>query len=176
MINKIIAVDFRVNEFSAALLNSKLSSVFETLTILGSGIFCWMLYAIFIFFRMTSYSFLLTIISAEIVMLLVVIVLRHLVKRERPLPDIKHRLFMNWNRYSFPSLHAARVFMLTFITSGFYHKITLPMLLLAMVISFSRIYLKRHFLSDVIAGAIVGTGSGAIAYCCCPVIFFVIMR
>ncbi|MBF0396372.1 MAG: phosphatase PAP2 family protein [Desulfobacterales bacterium] len=94
-------------------------------------------------------------------MLFFIIILRNLIKRERPIPYLKNISFlMTWNKYSFPSLHSARMFMLTVIISKNYPNLMLAILTIAIIISFTRIYLEKHFASDVVFGAIVGILSG----------------
>jgi len=63
--------------------------------------------------------------------------------------------------YSFPSLHAEFCFsMIPFLWRGFKSNWTRIFLLLSfLVIAFSRIYLGLHYLTDIIAGGLVGYGS-----------------
>jgi undecaprenyl-diphosphatase len=48
--------------------------------------------------------------------------------------------------------------------SLFYPALTVGLLFCALSIALSRILLGMHFLSDVVAGALLGTGLGYIAY------------
>lgn len=64
---------------------------------------------------------------------------------------------------SFPSAHASGIAGLAWIVSV-RHRRWLPwMLLLAIWISSSRIFLERHFVSDVLAGALLGIWFAALA-------------
>lgn len=65
-----------------------------------------------------------------------------------------------YKSYSFPSGHAVMSFAGYYILSRVDPKNRFMYLLLAIIISFSRVYLGKHFPSDVIAGAIIGLGIG----------------
>lgn len=58
---------------------------------------------------------------------------------------------------SFPSSHAAGATALAWILSRRWRRLRPGFWLLAATVSCSRIYLNRHFLSDVVAGVAVGT-------------------
>ncbi len=60
--------------------------------------------------------------------------------------------------YSFVSAHAANTFGLAMITSLIFRRrwYTIVMFLWAAIVGFSRIYLTKHFMSDVVCGALVG--------------------
>ncbi len=70
--------------------------------------------------------------------------------------------------YSYPSYHTQLSFTMVTIGSLFMYThsifICLGLLLLMMVISYSRIALRAHFPRDVVAGAIVGAGVGIIIF------------
>jgi membrane-associated phospholipid phosphatase len=69
-------------------------------------------------------------------------------------------------RNSFPSGHTAAAFCFAFVIAYVYknNRVTGLMLLFALIIGYSRIYLAQHFLIDVAAGAIVGSFA-ALASC-----------
>lgn len=60
--------------------------------------------------------------------------------------------------YSFPSGHTAAAFALMFLLSSIYkHRaVTVTLFVLAVLTGISRMYLLQHFLSDVVAGALLG--------------------
>ena len=68
-----------------------------------------------------------------------------------------------WENFSYPSGHAARaVFlaMLLFFTIKRRVWVMVSLILFVILISISRIYLGHHWVSDVIGGLILGSGSG----------------
>lgn len=68
--------------------------------------------------------------------------------------------------YGFVSSHAANTFAVaTFLSLVFRHRLTSMCLLLwAAAVSFSRIYLAKHFPSDVLAGGALGALVGGVLY------------
>jgi len=59
-------------------------------------------------------------------------------------------------KWSMPSNHAANMFSLTIVLSYFYKKYKPLLFLLAILISFSRVYVGVHFPGDVIVGGFIG--------------------
>jgi undecaprenyl-diphosphatase len=51
-------------------------------------------------------------------------------------------------------------FSIALVLSYFYHGVELPLYFMALSIAVSRVVLGMHFLSDVLAGAILGVGLG----------------
>jgi len=64
------------------------------------------------------------------------------------------------DKFSFPSGHTMTAFSIALVLTYFYHGVQLPVFFLACSIAVSRIVLGMHFLSDVLAGAILGVGLG----------------
>lgn len=97
-------------------------------------------------------SFLTTLLLTEVL-------IKNIVKRIRPYKKLELKnLFIDANTsYSFPSGHAATSFSVVVVFFVFNTFIGYLVLLIASLISFSRVYLKVHYPSDVIVGAIIGT-------------------
>jgi len=98
---------------------------------------------------------------------LLVLVLKHLFCRTRPLAEGAGRFFDDFpclgkgsGLISFPSGHSVTVFALAYVLSRAYPKGSVPFYGLAILVALSRVYLARHFLSDVVAGAAVGLFAG----------------
>lgn len=67
------------------------------------------------------------------------------------------------DQFSFPSGHTMTAFSIALVISYFYPSLQWPMYFLAISIAVSRIVLGMHFLSDVLAGAVLGSGLGVSA-------------
>ena len=157
LIAKIIALDKKLNSHLVAFRKLWLLKITRIVTWLGSGAFLATVYVfIFFFCQRALRPFVIALVVAELAGLLMVIALRYLTRRERPRADFTARILAPWNRYSFPSLHTARMFMLTVMVGTHYRELFLFMLSVAIVICFTRIYLERHYLSDVLAGVAIG--------------------
>lgn len=78
--------------------------------------------------------------------------LKRIIRRPRPLEKNE--------KNSFPSGHTAAAFTLAVIVSHEHPKIRIPLYIAAAGTAFSRVYLGRHYPSDVLAGAVIGTLAG----------------
>ena len=98
------------------------------------------------------------------------IIIKHIVKRVRPCHtlDDDEQLIDRPRFYSFQSGHTTASFAMVGVALMRCKVITfMPILMLAMLIAFSRIYLRVHYLTDVIAGMILGLTCGI-----CSVLIF----
>jgi membrane-associated phospholipid phosphatase len=77
----------------------------------------------------------------------------------RPRPDGEHKR----SNASFPSSHAANAFAIAWVLARRWRRGALLFFLAATVVALSRVYLDRHFPSDVLVGAAIGTGCAASA-------------
>jgi undecaprenyl-diphosphatase len=66
-------------------------------------------------------------------------------------------------QFSFPSGHTITAFSVAVSLSLFYPELTVGLLFCAVSVAASRILLGMHFLSDVLAGAAIGTGLAFLA-------------
>jgi undecaprenyl-diphosphatase len=86
--------------------------------------------------------------------------LKHLVGRPRPDAGAMSMLPIGPsytpNFDSFPSGHATSVFAVACAFGYFYPRLRWPLFLLAACISLGRLYLDRHYVSDILAGALIG--------------------
>ena len=81
--------------------------------------------------------------------------MKEIIGRKRPLDD-------KVGNPAFPSGHTAYAFAGATLLGARYPKLRIPLYIGAGLVGVTRIYLGRHYLSDVIAGAAVGTITGAL--------------
>lgn len=149
-----------------------LNVFFINLTFIGDGIFAVCLSALFLFYYRQKekglaffYSFLITGIIVQL--------LKNLINATGP------KLFFEAGGYlhlvegenltgisGFISGHTALAFAIATVMVLLMKdkKWQLPVLVVEILVGYSRIYLARHYLQDVIFGVIIGTGSGILSY------------
>ena len=100
--------------------------------------------------------------SAAIVGVLVFKVLKRLSQRPRPCQYEPHcwSNILPPDKFSFPSGHTMTAFSIALVVSYFYPGLQWPLFFLALSIAVSRIVLGMHFLSDVLAGGVLGVALG----------------
>ncbi len=81
--------------------------------------------------------------------------MKEIIGRKRPLDEVV-------GNPAFPSGHTAYAFAGAMLLGNRYPKLRIPLYIGAGLVGLTRIYLGRHYLSDVIAGAAVGTITGAL--------------
>jgi undecaprenyl-diphosphatase len=93
-------------------------------------------------------------------------VLKHLTGRRRPCHIEPHcwATLLPPDRFSFPSGHTMTAFAVAIPLAMFYPTLAIGLFFCALSIAMSRILLGMHFLSDVVAGALIGTGLGYLGY------------
>lgn len=98
--------------------------------------------------------------------LLCELIIKNIVKRPRPFYRIVGiELIKRPARYSFPSGHTASSFAVIAVTiHGLPFYFWLPVSIVGLAISFSRLYLRVHYFTDIVCGAIIGTICGCIVY------------
>ena len=89
---------------------------------------------------------------------LIVYTTKRLINRRRPL-DIH-----DTDTPALPSGHTANAFAMATILGNRHPKLRIPLYIGAGMVGFSRIYLGRHYASDVLMGATVGTGVGLLVW------------
>ncbi|MFC1726455.1 phosphatase PAP2 family protein [candidate division KSB1 bacterium] len=89
-------------------------------------------------------------------------ILKPLIGRTRPCFELENvRLLVDQVRsLSFPSSHAANISVTAVVFSYFFPRAKIYLVILAVSVSFSRIYVGVHYPSDVIVGAGIGVLAG----------------
>lgn len=156
-IQKLIVLDLSLSNWVIRHRDRRARKVFRIVTYLGSG-YVWTFAYLILFALGTDKvrAILFSVILAELLGLLIIIVLRNLIKRERPNTDITFLLPLPWQSNSFPSHHALRVSMLATMFGTAYPSWLSFLIFGAAVVSISRIYLERHYPFDVLAGSFIG--------------------
>ncbi|MBV9769613.1 MAG: phosphatase PAP2 family protein [Bryobacterales bacterium] len=92
--------------------------------------------------------------------------LKRLAGRRRPYQIEPHcwATLLPPDQFSFPSGHTMTAFAVAVPLALFYPTLAVGLLFCAFSIAISRILLGMHFLSDVVAGALIGFGLGYIGY------------
>ena len=170
--DKIIALDYFLTNFLNKLIPHNLffNYFFSFFSLKGASIFVWILVIAIVvileerknpginkkdkkFIILFSLAFLLTLLCTDVI-------LKHIFQRARPFLTLySHILLFQANcpkDFSFPSGHAATAFAAATVLTFFDKKRCWFYYTVAILISYSRIYLGCHYFFDVIAGAIVG--------------------
>ena len=103
---------------------------------------------------------------AAVLSIVVFIWMKRFTGRKRPCYIHPHRwsTLLPPDQFSFPSGHTMTAFSVAICLSLFYTSLIPVLLFCAFSIAISRILLGMHFLSDVMAGAIIGTGLGYLGF------------
>lgn len=141
-----IALDFVYliqNDFIVALMS--------IITILGSSLAVVALTTLLFAFYKKNRKNLPALWITLIIGYLMVSLLKTLIARERP-----ETLLIEETGFSFPSGHSVAVFAPFSLIKKYFPKLRLYWITIAVLVLFSRLYLGAHYLSDVVAGALIG--------------------
>lgn len=149
-----------------------LNVFFINYTFIGDGLFALCLIALYFFYFKKKqqgfallYSFLISGLAAQL--------LKNLVNSPRPKLYFEAGTYLNFiegvtlsGHSGFPSGHTATAFAIaTVLVLMMTNKAwQIIILLAAVLVGYSRIYLAQHFLLDVIVGALLGSVSGILAF------------
>ena len=99
-----------------------------------------------------------------------VMAVKVLVRRQRPAGEWG-AIYRSIDPHSFPSGHAARAALLAVLACGLGPAWLAPILVVwAPLVSLARVSMGVHYLSDILAGAVLGVGVGSLALAVQPII------
>lgn len=171
MFEYIEAVDKCVIDFFYTLQNETISQILSPFSFAGSNGIIWMV-LISIMLMSKKYRKIACIAACAFFLSRITVdILKPLFKRPRPFQELTYlQIYIpKPTGFSFPSGHALTAFaivgvLLNKINNNFCKII---LILLASLISFSRLYFLVHYLSDILAGIILGLISAQIALWFC---------
>jgi undecaprenyl-diphosphatase len=109
------------------------------------------------------------IVAAIVALAVVVMGTKLLVRRRRPAGEWG-QIYRSTDPHSFPSGHAARAFLIWVLVIALGPTWLAPLLMLwAPLVALARVAMGVHYLSDVVAGALLGTALGAAMMVLLPV-------
>lgn len=163
---KIHEIDLAFTSFIQNYLHSAtLDKVFSFFTQLGDNGILWISIGLLMLIPKKSRKSGLMLLSAlALAFISSELVLKNIVQRERPFITDPELLMIITppSGYSFPSSHASSSFAAAISLILNYRTLGNIALIAAFLISFSRVYLYAHYLSDVMCGAILGISSAFI--------------
>lgn len=143
--------------FNSTVKHYVLDFIMPVITRIGDGPFLFVIVILLLISgdKKTRFTSIL-MLSSMTVSYYVVRVIKNFLERPRPfiiLPDVN--VIFTVGGFSFPSSHATMVFALAYISAGRFKRGYI-FYTIAVIISFSRVYLGFHYVSDIAAGALLG--------------------
>ncbi|HLC60159.1 MAG TPA: phosphatase PAP2 family protein [Candidatus Nanoarchaeia archaeon] len=130
--------------------------IMRDISALGSLIFY--IFLMILFFALNNYSSLAKLFIGIILMYFVTVIIRLVYFKNRPDKFAYNNIIEKIDAASFPSLHAARTGFLTVFFVYYFNNMIISVILavLALGVLYSRVYLRKHDIRDVLAGAVLG--------------------
>ena len=129
---------------------------FRDLTALGGLTLYVVILALTLVFH--YYTVLVQLGLGLLMMIVVTMLIRVFYFKNRPRKQDYRNILERLDASSFPSLHTARVVFLAFMAYSVFHNqyVTMVAVLLAALVSYSRIYLQKHDWWDLLGGVVLG--------------------
>ncbi|MBT5423429.1 phosphatase PAP2 family protein [archaeon] len=136
------------------MINKILHLFFEQITVFGGVVFY--LFIIFLSFSFKSYNFGTYLIFSLILVMMFGILIKILYFKERPKKQQYSNILEKIDAGSFPSIHTMRITSLVFWFVFFFRNSISSFIVIgvALLVAFSRIFLKKHYFSDVFFGVV----------------------
>ena len=160
MKGKIQKADALIIKKISKLHNRTNNRIMAIITTLGTGGLVWFLLCVPLIFTKNNLDAAISILLGILIAWLVgEVTIKRIVGRVRPSDQIPEdeQIIKRPKFYSFPSGHSASSFSVVavcLVRCAPY--ITIPVVVLATLIAFSRLYLRVHYLTDVLAGMFLG--------------------
>jgi membrane-associated phospholipid phosphatase len=145
-----------IKEEPATSLSKLTDMLFRDITTFGGEIFYLLILVLTL--ALQKYSLFILLLWGNLIAIVVVIFTRTVYFKPRP----NKQTYKNWlekmDASSFPSLHAARIWFLALLFSWYFKYNIAPvtvLILLAIITSYSRIYLKKHDWIDLLGGILL---------------------
>ncbi len=172
MLKKIKKLDNIIVEKIARMHTPILNKIMVIFTKLGNGAFIWWITLCFPFLlqKDTRTKGVYLTIALGVTYVTGELIIKPLFSRTRPSTKLSddELIIKRPKDYSFPSGHTASsftAFVVTLLLCQPY--VYIPVLIGTLIISFSRMYLRVHYFSDVICGAILGTFNAVVCVSLC---------
>jgi undecaprenyl-diphosphatase len=162
--------DKQIINYITSLRNIYLDYLLIGMTFVVNNLIIFFFLSLFLFYIKTKRRWILPLWLSMALVSAVDLLIKIIVRRQRPFQDSVTSVlsvslyFMKnsintWN-FSFPSQHTALVFCILPILNKEFRKFRYIWLIFACLIGFSRVYFGTHYLSDVLAGAVIGYLTG----------------
>ena len=137
-------------------LKEQFDLIVSDLSALGGLFFYGLVFLMF--FLLKEVQMAIKLLIGVILVYIIVSLLRLFFFKERPMKKAHHNIIEKIDAGSFPSMHATRATFLFITLSNFFQNklVTGFFILLVFLIAYSRWYLKKHYMRDLIIGAILG--------------------
>lgn len=133
-----------------------LDKYFNGITLFGTSLF----YGVILLFVSRTHPWLaIKTFIALFITEIISAIIKVLYRKNRPTQKNRQSLLDHYEAGSFPSIHSARVTILVLLIYYLFPNDPITLLIaaiLALAVAYSRIHLKLHYVSDVIAGIILG--------------------
>lgn len=148
--------------------NDVLTPIFKFVTTLGNAGMIWIVLSVGLLIpKKTRRVGVLALVSLSFSALIDNVILKNVVARTRPYEVIEGltSLVGVQKDYSFPSGHTGSAFAAAVVMFlGLPKKYGIPILVFACLMGLSRLYVGVHYPSDVLGGALIGTGIALFTY------------